>query len=124
MDDDEIDKLTEENAELQRKLFDQEIEQAEDRTKRAFVKAVRKKGNIIDIDAAYKLLDLSEVDSEKPETISRALDKLVIDKPFLIGRTGPPPTPGVGGPPLKAKKDPNQRFAEMLRRGVARTKGY
>lgn len=120
MDDDKIDKLTEENAELQRKLFDQEIEQAEKDTRRAVMEVASKK-NIVDRDAAYKLLDLSDVNSGDPKSISKALDRLIIDKPFLAGRTGPPPTPGIPhhpSIPLKRKLTLDEQMLSMLKAGL------
>lgn len=72
--------------------------------------------NIVDPDAAYLLLDLASIDPDDSQGVTKALKALVKDKPYLI-RGSAPPTPGVGGPPVKGKKTTNQMFSDMLKGG-------
>lgn len=111
----EVERITEEKAALERALADKDREITESQI-RAKVVSEAAKLNIVDIDAAYRLLDLSLID-EDPKSVTSALKSLVKEKPYLL-KTSAPPTPGVGGRPIQAKKSGNEQFAEMLRQGA------
>ncbi len=101
----EIERLTEERARLERELYERERIIAELNVKTKIKDEAVKMG-IIDPDAAYALIDLSsiEIDDGEVKDVRRALEKLVKQKPYLLGEVGsetPPPTPGAGGQPIR-----------------------
>ena len=111
----EVERVTEEKASLQQRITDMETA-AQVSEIRAKVISEASKLNVVDIDAAYKLLDLSLIDKD-PKSVTSALKALIKEKPFLV-KPSTPPTPGVGGPPVVGKKPPAEQFADMLRQGA------
>jgi len=108
----EADKNAEARVELERKIADMERE-AEINVIKTRVVNVASQLNIVDIDAAYKLLDLSQIDDD-PKSVKKALEGLLKEKPYLA-KVSAPPTPGVGGPPVAgANPDP---WLTMLKSG-------
>lgn len=111
----EVEKLAEEKATLQQRITDMETAAQVGEIK-AKVVSEASKLNVVDIEAAYKLLDLSLIDTD-PKSVTVALKALIKEKPYLI-KSSAPPTPGVGGRPIVGKKAPAEQFAEMLRQGA------
>lgn len=111
----EVEKITERAATAERALADKEREIAEAQI-RSKVISEASKLNIVDLDAAYKLLDMSQID-ENPASVKKALTSLIKDKPFLV-KSNQPPSPGVGGPPVQGKKTSDQMWVDMMKKGV------
>lgn len=62
-----------------------------ERTVRADVKLAAAKLNVVDPDAAYKLLDLDQItfnEAGDPTNIDKLIGQLVKDKPYLVGANG------------------------------------
>ena len=114
----ELQKLADDKARLEQELAarDRDVTEREVKVK---VTSAAAKLNIVDPDAAYLLLDLASIDAEDSQGVTKALKALVKEKPYLI-RGSAPPTPGVGGPPVKGKKSIDQQYAEMLKGGPKR----
>lgn len=110
----EMEKQIERTAKAERALADKDREMGDMLTQSRIV-SMASRMNIVDPEAAYKLVDLSSVDVEDPKSVEKALQGLVKRKPYLAKT---PPTPGVGGPPVKGKKSADQEFAEKLRQAV------
>ena len=111
----EIEKITERAATAEKALEAKEREIVEAQIRYKVVSEATKL-NIVDPDAAYKLIDLSLI-SEDPKSVKKTLEALVKDKPFLV-KDSTPPTPGVGGPPVKGKMTPNEAWFQMLKSGI------
>ena len=109
----EVEKATERAAKAESALADKEREIAEAQM-RYKIAAEAQKLNIVDPDAAYKLLDRSLID-EDPGSVKKALASLIKEKPFLVASQ--PPTPGVGGPPVQGKKSSDEQWVDLLHRG-------
>jgi len=70
------------------------------------------KMNVVDPEAAYRLLDIEdEVD------IKKSLSDLLKEKPYLV-KSEEPPSPGVGGQPVKANPSTDQQWADLLKAGA------
>lgn len=99
----ELERLTEEKAELERRAIDLEREMTESAIQ-ADIKIQAAKLNIIDPEAAVVLIDRNDItyDEGKVTGVDKALKKLLKEKPYLTGedKEVPPPTPGVGDKPL------------------------
>jgi hypothetical protein len=98
-------------------------------TRAEFVKASGELG-FIDADAAWRLADLSAVRvdlrSRKVEGLREALDALVREKPFLVGRAARAGSPGGGTPRSSASQDDDslagrirRQFERRLPRGLS-----
>ena len=111
----ELQKLADDKARLEQELAARDRDVTE-REVKVRVTSAAAKLNIVDPDAAYLLLDLASIDAEDSQGVTKALKALVKEKPYLI-RGSAPPTPGVGGPPVKGKKTTNQMFSDMLKGG-------
>ena len=109
----ELQKLTDNNARLEQELAAKDRDVAE-REVRVKVTSAAAKLNIVDPEAAYLLMDLASIDPDDSQGVTKALRALVKEKPYLI-RGSAPPTPGVGGPPVKGKKSPDQQLMEALK---------
>jgi len=114
----ELERIVEEKADLERRLTEMEREKAE-AALRATIIAEATKAKIVDPDAAYRLLDMAEVDPSDPRSLTRALANLVKERPYLAQPEDEPPTPGVGGRPIQGKPSTDEMWAEMLRRGAS-----
>lgn len=108
----ELEKITERAATAERALADKDREIAEAQM-RTNITSVASRLNIVDPDAAYKLLDMSLIDDD-PKSVKKALESLVKEKPFLLKVSGPP-SPGAGGPPVVGKKSANQQWVDMYK---------
>lgn len=113
----ELERMAGEKAELERALADKDAMIAEGAI-RARVISEASKLDIVDIDAAYRLLDLTLID-EEPTSVKKALQALLKEKPYLSKPEGPP-TPGVGGPPVSGAKSADDQMAEIMRSAVRR----
>lgn len=79
--------------------------------------------NIVDPDAAEKLLDKSAItfaDDGKPENISELLNELIKSRPWLVkakdgGSDGPPPSPKPGEQPQMTEAEKKARQESNLR---------
>jgi len=111
----EVERITEEKAKLERDLADKDREMVEAAIKTEVMMEAAKL-NIVDPGMAYLALDLSEIDAEDSASVSKALAKLVKDKPYLL--KSEPPTPGAGGPPLQGKKSPSDMWVDVLKQGL------
>lgn len=111
----EVEKLTDDKARLEQELAAKDRDVAEREVKAKVITAAMKL-NIVDPDMAYLALDLAAIDPDDSQGVTKALKALVKEKPYLV-RGSAPPTPGVGGPPVKGKKTTNQMFSDMLKGG-------
>ena len=77
----------------------------------------------IDVDAAWRLADLSgvrvDLRSHKVEGLREALDVLAREKPFLVGRAARAGSPG-GGPPRSTPAQDDDSLAGRIRRQFER----
>lgn len=112
----ELEKATEERTRLERELEDAKKATAEIMVKSQVFAEAGKLG-IIDPDAAFRLLDLSEIDDKG---VRKALDKLVKEKPYLLKSESPPPAPGTGGIPVGGTAKPSLEgvIAGALQKGT------
>jgi hypothetical protein len=110
----ELEKAQAKAVEAERLLAEKDREIAET-SLRASVMAAAAHINIVDADAAYKLLDLSALDPEDPKSIAKALTELVKDKPFLVKA---PPNPGIGQKPVQGAKTTPELWVDMLKKGA------
>ena len=107
-----------EKSELQREqeakqAAEAKAQQAEERAKKAFIKAAfvahAASANLVDIEDAFLLADLSNVtvaDDGKVEGVKEAVDALVKAKPYLVKAGGGIVPPGGGNPPRGGAGDP------------------
>jgi len=112
----EVERLTEEKTRLEREIVDRDTAQTVLAIKTEVRLQAQKKG-IIDPDAAYALVDLTQIEYEdgKVTGVDKALNNLIKDKPYLSGENKPqPPTPGVGGEAIGSTGKPSLE-GEMLR---------
>lgn len=112
----EVERLTEEKARLERELSDRETAHQKLAIETE-VKLAAQKDNLVDPDAAYRLIDLNLIEYEdgKVSGVDKALKALLKDKPYLSGGEKPePPTPGIGGEAIGATGKPSLE-SEMLR---------
>jgi hypothetical protein len=116
-----LEKLTEEKAELEKKVAERDRLVADTAIK-AEVKTEAAGMGIIDPDAAFALIDPSAVgyDDGEVKGVKKALEKLIKEKPYLIEKTAPPPSPGAGGEPIgsASAKDLDSKFLDMLKGGT------
>jgi len=102
--------------------FERELADLEDEQKKTAIMSTASEMGVIDPASAYRLLDESQVSD--PQNVKNALIDLVRENPYLVEHGPPPPTPGVGGPPLKPPKPTaTELFAQMLRNGVRGARG-
>ena len=102
----EVERLTAEKAALEQTIKDRDtaiVEQAI----RSSVESAAAKAGVVDPEAAYLLINQSELDYEdgKVAGVDKALKTLLKDKPYLVksDTTPPPPDPGSGGTPIEGK---------------------
>lgn len=95
-DDDKLsdtDRLSKAAQESEKKAFEAES-RLQEALLRIAVEREARKLNVVDEDAAYRLLDISTVeydDQGKPRNVESLLKTLVKDKPYLIKAATPPP---------------------------------
>lgn len=119
----EAEKMAEKLAELERRLTERDLEIAEARKQMAFSTEAVKLG-ISDLEAAFRLMDWSEVEiDENGEVVGlkEALEKLVEKWPWLKGQSGsqsvggPSNPPGKqGGPPAEITLSKDNYTAEWM----------
>jgi len=104
----ELERLTDEKARLESEVTARDRQLAEMVVKTAVTSEATRMG-IIDPDAAYALIDMNllDVDGASVKGVKKALERLIKDRPYLIEQTPPPPTPGLGGQPVKGPKAKN-----------------
>jgi len=105
----ELERVNEEKARLEREVEERDRMLTEMSVKAAVVGTASQMG-IKYPEAAYKLLDLSDIEVEdgaaNAKDVQKALDKLVREYPEIM-KSGqpPPPAPGAGGPPISSGKE-------------------
>lgn len=90
-----------ENEKLQKKLAELEREQAlwqrerQERTLKYETMLAASKLGVVDPDAAYKLLDLADIEFDEdgsPKNVEKVLRGLIAKRPYLVGAAGGSPT--------------------------------
>ena len=103
----EVERLTAEKAALEQTLKDRDAAMANEVIRSAVERAAVKMG-VIDPEAAYLLIDQSdiELDGGKVGGVDKALKALLKDRPYLVKSDAepPPPDPGSGGTPIDGDK--------------------
>ncbi len=90
----ETERLQKRLAELEKQIADYERERQE-RTLKYETMLVASRLGIVDPEAAYKLLDLADIDFDedgRPKNIEKALRDLLAKRPYLAGGTSGSPT--------------------------------
>jgi hypothetical protein len=103
----EVQRLTDDKTRLERALADRDKEMA-DIIINTEIRVAASAAGAINVDDVVALLDRSEISHQdgKVVGVDRAIKKLVKEKPYLVKseeQPTPPPTPGVGGPPIGDK---------------------
>lgn len=109
----ELERMTEDKVRLEKELAEKDRMMAETAIHSTVI-ASASRMNIIDPEAAYRLLDLDSVDPSDPRSVSDALSSLVKSKTYLL-KSSTPPTPGTGGPPVSGKKSTDDQWLDMLK---------
>ncbi len=114
----DAEKLTLKAKEAEEGLTKRETELRQERLERSIEREARKL-NVVDEDAALRLLDVSKIkydDADKPTNVAELLGQLVKDKPYLVavaGSGGSAANPSLGrGGSLTATQQIDKEFSQ------------
>jgi len=112
----ELERLMEEKSSLE-KINSELHASLEVQAVNAAITAEALKYEVIDIEAVKALLNRGDLSFENGQVagVEKALKSLFKEKPYLLKEPTPPPTAGVGGPPLDSPKSVDDMFLKTLK---------